>query len=780
MTFPSVVLGSPQWLIPAVALVAVGAVAIVWSYLRWRGRRSVAVVSATLKLVGLAALALCLVEPLLTGSRAQPGANVFVVLVDNSQSLTVRDGDSERTGADRARALLEPGAAWRNRLGQDFDVRNFVFDTHLRPVDGFDALAFDGTATSLHAALASVAKRYQGRPIAGVILVSDGNATDAPDIDWSVLPPVYPVLPPDRAAPRDIAVRRVVLNQTNFEAAPVALQAEIAAHGFAGQAVVAVVTDEAGKEVARQEATPARATEALTFRFQLRPERAGVGFYRVRARVASEAAGAEGAPSAEATLANNGRLVVVDRGGGPYRVLYVCGRPNWEFKYLRRSVEDDPEVQLVGLVRVARREPKFDFRNPRAQPNNPLFQGFEHPDAESAERRDQPVLIRLGTQDAVELRGGFPQSAADLYRYHAVILDDLEAAFFTPDQQLLLRNFVSRRGGGFLMLGGPDSFASGRYDRTPIGDLLPVYLNGATAPTASEYQLVLSREGWLQPWVRTRKTETEETARLNGMAPFLTLNAAGSAKPGAAVLALARDAAGNTLPALVAQPFGKGRSAAVLIGDLWRWGLRRSDPAQDDFERSWRQAVRWLVADVPGRVEVRAAPSAGTAAPVVDLSVRAADAEYLPLDNAAVSVRVVKPNREELTLTAESDAREAGTYGAKFVPREPGAYRAVATVTAPDGSPVGRREIGWCVQPEADEFARLEPNRELLEGVATRTRGETIPSDGLSAFVSGLPSRQAPSMEVWVAPLWHRTSYFLVAVLCLVAEWGLRRRYGLA
>ena len=43
MTMPSIVLGSPQWLIPAVAIVAVGAVAIAWSYTRWQGRRWVAV-----------------------------------------------------------------------------------------------------------------------------------------------------------------------------------------------------------------------------------------------------------------------------------------------------------------------------------------------------------------------------------------------------------------------------------------------------------------------------------------------------------------------------------------------------------------------------------------------------------------------------------------------------------------------------------------------------------------------------------------------------------------
>ena len=53
-------------------------------------------------------------------------------------------------------------------------------------------------------------------------------------------------------------------------------------------------------------------------------------------------------------------------------------------------------------------------------------------------------------------------------------------------------------------------------------------------------------------------------------------------------------------------------------------------------------------------------------------------------------------------------------------------------------------------------------------------------ADGLTAFAASLPSREAPNMEVWVSPLWHRASYFLIAILCLVTEWAIRRRFGMA
>ena len=113
------------------------------------------------------------------------------------------------------------------------------------------------------------------------------------------------------------------------------------------------------------------------------------------------------------------------------------------------------------------------------------------------------------------MRTGFPRTPEDLYGYHAVILDDVEAEFFTPDQAALLQKFVSERGGGFLMLGGMESFQQGKYQRTPIGDMLPVYLDRVEENKPPEpLHLNLTREGWLQPWARLRDNEADEKARL--------------------------------------------------------------------------------------------------------------------------------------------------------------------------------------------------------------------------------------------------------------------------
>jgi hypothetical protein len=203
--------------------------------------------------------------------------------------------------------------------------------------------------------------------------------------------------------------------------------------------------------------------------------------------------------------------------------------------------------------------------------------------------------------------------------------------------------------------------------------------------------------------------------------------------------------------------------------------MRRQKPEEDDFDRAWRQTVRWLVADVPERVNVNLRPVESG----VRIGVQVRDSSFLPLDNASIAIDVRLPDASTVTLAAEPAGREPGAYAATFVTRQPGAYRFTVRATAPDGSAVGTAEAGWAAQPAADEFARLEPDREYLERIAAETGGEVVESDDLDSFVASLATRDAPIVEPWSSPLWHHPLYFLVAIVCLVGEWGLRRVKGL-
>lgn len=804
-----------NWLWPGVACVGVAAVVLAWSY-RASAAQPLRGVCLALKITGIVALVLCLLEPLWLGQRPRPGANLFAVVADNSAGLQIHDRGAEASRGDGLRALVDPSVAgWQSSLADTFELRRYLFDVRLQATNDFHELTFDGRATALGSALRTLTERFQGRPLAGVLLFTDGNATDLPGgalPELKGLPPIYPVVIGQRDSVRDIAVQQVSVSQSAFEDAPVSVQADVTAAGYRGQPIVARLIDRTGKTLQEQSADARGDGETVAFRFQLKPEQPGLSFYQVRVGARGELAPAAVAPAAvaagqptgsaasatvpppvvpksdEATLANNARVIAVNRGQGPFRILYVSGRPNWEFKFLNRALQSDEQVQLVGLIRVAKREPKFDFRGRAGETSNPLFRGFGNQSPEEVQGYDQPVLVRLNTRDEIELRAGFPRTAEDLFGYHAVILDDLEAEFFAPEQAMLLQKFVSERGGGFLMLGGMECFQEGKYVRTPIGDMLPVYLDREAQTTAplGPVHLQLAREGWLQAWARLRDNEGDERARIDGMPTFDVVNRVRALKPGASVIASVRDEKGEELPALAVQRFGRGRTASLMIGDLWKWGMKDA-ASRLDMEKAWRQLARWLVADVPNRVDCTVETLTADANGAVRVQVRVRDEKFLPVDDAVVAIDVepvvfegtAGAAAQAVRLEAEPALSEPGLYQATYVPRQTGGYKVLAKVKNSAGADLGRAEAGWSTDLAAEEFRSLSPNVALLEDLARKTGGEVIAAADLEKFTKRLPQLRAPVMETWSYPAWHTPLLFGFALACLLTEWGLRRWKGM-
>ena len=111
---------------------------------------------------------------------------------------------------------------------------------------------------------------------------------------------------------------------------------------------------------------------------------------------------------------------------------------------MRRAVQQDASVQLVTILRTST--------------NKFYRQGVDTPD---------------------ELEEGFPSDPEDLFAYEALILGSFEVAFFTPKQQVAIRDFVSRRGGTLMMLAGPSGLGAGGWQHSELVDALPAALDSS-------------------------------------------------------------------------------------------------------------------------------------------------------------------------------------------------------------------------------------------------------------------------------------------------------------
>ncbi len=805
-------IGSQQWLMPVVTVLIASLGLLVLSYSTAKQSLGLKSVLILLKACGIGLLALCLLNPTLVRSQFRPGENIIVLLTDNSSSMQILDESGVSRSDQFAEVLKNDDDEWLTRLTQDFDLRKYSFDERVNQFENFSALDFRGRRSQLAAAIESIQQRFRNQPLSGIVLLTDGNASDLErlrEVDLDV--PVYPLKRNEKPNNVfDVAIDQVSVSESPFEDAPLEVTATVSSSAQAELKVLVTLGQEAmpvtpsgnlePEEAASVESSlePDVETDSgnqklpqhekmiivpmgkpALVRFKLKPTHRGVAFYRLRVQPDYEHDVFEHpGKSSEATLANNERLLTVDRGEIKKRILYVGGRPNWEYKFFNRAVAEDREVKLVSLIRIARKEAKFDFRGRVGETGNSLFRGQDREADEETESYDEAVVIRLNTLDNSELSDGFPKAKEELYKYDAVILDDIEAAFFTPDQQALLERFVSERGGGLMMLGGRDSYRHGQWHKTPLRDVAPIYLDRAGGAPHGKLKWDLTREGWLEPWMRVRPTENEEKARLEEIPKLELLNSARETKPGARVFAEVEDEQGARFPSVVAHQYGQGRSVAVLIGDLWRWSIQRQEDEKDDLAKNWRQIIRWLVAEVPRQLETELEWTEIGTVPGVKLNVRLRNEEYQPKENAVVSISVQPPHGHPIQLDAEPSLSEPGLFEATYIPRDTGAY--LADVHVKDETELtSQMRVGWTSQPDEEEFRQIETNYSVLESLADRSKGEVISIADLSGFVRELPQKEMPVQEIKTTPLWHSPLILLLALACFAAEWRLRRWRGM-
>src|SRR5207302_1630583 len=162
MLFANLVFSGRDWLWLTASVLAVALVLLIWSY--WRaGAAPVRWTCLLLKILGFAALALCLLEPLWSGQRARPGANLFAIVADNSQGLQIKDRGQTRSRAEALQALLNPQRSpWLGTLEGNFEIRRHFFDARLQSTKDFSELTFDGRASAIGSSLRTVAERYRG------------------------------------------------------------------------------------------------------------------------------------------------------------------------------------------------------------------------------------------------------------------------------------------------------------------------------------------------------------------------------------------------------------------------------------------------------------------------------------------------------------------------------------------------------------------------------------------------------------------------------------------
>ena len=863
----------------AVAVGAAVAVALAMAcYMRKRsavGALSLFVLTA-LRSLAIVLVALFLLQPVLRIAYTETRRTHVAVLVDVSGSMRVPDAVNGETRVRAAAAVLRSGPAdVLRRLADTHDVSLFTFGAVTSPVarpEDLDALRAEQRATAPGQALRVAVDEVGLKDLSGIVLLSDGIATQGEDAEKVAeafeMVPIFPVAMGGRKSFPDVGVAGVPAVPEFIVNNEATLKVDLGRTGLQElsdpERRLELKLNHGGQTLVSRtvQFPPADGTQQVALTFV--PQRPGVMRLSLELDALRD----------ELVTENNSRSFTVRATDPRIRVLIVEGVVRSEYRFLRRVLESDPNIELTGVIKL------------------------------SGGR-----FFLQGVDTGMDLSRGLPARQEDFDKFDVVIMGDIGRDEFTGAQLADLRAFVDA-GGGLCVLGGYHSFGAGGYADSPLAEVLPVTMGGESDGHSE------------RKFVPELTAAGKDHLILRGCQDFFGgpgaagelegANRVTGAKPGADVLAVHPSELGGAdpMPVLAVHHYGTGRVMALAADTTWKWKFRMATRGLDSpYYRFWRQSMRWLAApedDADARQGDRVVGWADRFAyepgEHVGLKVRVKDAGGGPEPDATVTVRISYPvpvkragpggaetAETSASLRLEPVAGESGLYSAVWLPPVAGLYQAVARarlrgrevgasgfefavglaigawtarpqygvgesvmlsarVRGRTGEPLdgarleaeveypfpvmragihgrkvsedrttirfeglpdtpGEHSVTWrppapgpyrvtvtgrdaedrtgaymldfVVGSAAPEFHRIEVDEAALRTLARLTRGRAYTQATAAGIPDELKSRRRQEFRRQEISLWNAPWFFVVLLLCLTAEWLLRKRRAL-
>ncbi len=737
----------------------------------------------TLRLLTLLSLLLMIGE--LSISLRRAGLPYVVVLVDDSESMNIVDryvDEQLREDLKRrvARALppatpslsegatslptsrlhlvrallLEDDASFLRRLSaKHYQLQAFTVSDAARrlPSDvaelqkAIGELKAGGPATRLGDGLRAAMDELRGRPIAAVILLSDGvntagsSPTEAAALAAERNSAVFTVGFGETRKALDVEVAELKVRDRVTINDPVTFDFNVVGRGAAGKKVELVLRSADEKTpLAKKTVTLGPDDAGQPVRLTYRPPKVGTFRYVVEAQPLAN----------EATVDNNKAEAALDVRTDQIDVLLVESYPSFEFRYLKQMLGRDSTVRLTCVLQEA--DPDFP--------------------------RTDPTVTTV-----------FPVTLDELLKYDAIIFGDVDPEFLGSAATAALRDYVLEKGRGVIFAAGP-RYMPQAYRGTPLAELLPLDWNKAeTAAASAETDgigIQLTPAAAEEPIFQLADDGGDSKALWKALPPLYWVWKADLRKTAQTMVETVVDEGGTTrLPVVVLQRAGRGIVLFHTTDETWRWRFRLGDVY---FGRYWIQALRHLCLAHDGSrpAVLRVADERYELGKPIAVEVRFQDERFVPTDGT-VNIVVESDGKPSQTVKLAPRRNLRVLFEASLSGLAEGRYR-VRLAKAEGGD---RNEENPLSSVTGDEFvvaaARaesfpLEANFDTLRAAAEKGRGKFYTLADVGELFDRLPSgKLSPTEPLPPISLWNRWFTVLALVALLVTEWVLRKRQGL-
>jgi hypothetical protein len=678
------------------------------------------IMMSTLRALALVLLLLVLFEPILRFVRHDEQRPAIAMLIDNSQSVTIKDRMGDRQTAVKEFLRTERQA----QFPSGSVVKYYTFSSKLQSANeqSVDSLTFHGEATYIAEALAELKEQLIKDNIQEAVLVSDGNYTTGknPLYDAEGLGiPIYTVGVGDTLEQKDVLVGNVVTNTLAYAETKVPVDVTVRSSGYKGENVEVTIS-EGTTVLDRKTVTLQEGTREYPVRLFVEPKDEGMKKYTVSV---SKLPG-------ELTERNNTHSFFMKVLKSKLRILLLAGAPNPDVAVVRQALVEDEHLTVQSFVQKGAGE---------------FYEGtLSRATLDSA---DCLVLI------------GYPSVASS-----AAMLQQVHDA---TEQKKLPVLFINSKTIDYGKLQLLESF-------------LPFAWSGATTNEVLVDPSIVDKHK-NDPIVVLDEHFTVDTWQK--LPPIYKTQTTFRSKPEANTLAMVKlQNIVLPEPLILTRDVARQKTFAITGYGVWRWRLltQGNDAIEKCLPLLLSNAVRWLTTkEEDKRVRVISEKEAFTTAEPVQFTGQVYDDQLRHVDNAELIVDVQR-GRENIRVALNAIGN--GRYEGSLDGLGEGDYTFTGKATA-DGTTFGEDKGRFSVGQVNAEFIETKMNKQLLEQIAFRTGGKyydigsagTLAADiGSSAKLADKELVQSSEIELW------NWQYLAAAIMILFGiEWFLRRRSGM-
>jgi hypothetical protein len=604
-------------------------------------------------------------------------------------------------------------------------------------------------------ALRDVLAQHRGRPVAGVVLVTDGRSNAGEDplraVEAAVRQgvPVFPVAAGAEEGPRNVRLAEVEASPVVFARDPMTLGVVVEARGLKdaeGTITLEQRVNGGGWEAVGDQRV-ALGEDGVLRRTTFRVVPRVVGQYEFRARV--------GDAGPELTMDDNEATAAVRVVRQQIRLLVVAGSPSPEVQFLRNALLRDPHVESAVWL--------------------------QHADPGYRQGGDRPIQ-RL------------PDEPDELGRYDALLLIDPDMKALGPKWPEMIVNFVGKDGGGLIFVPGelysqplfeadePESEGS-RWTRVlPVVREPGLFRTEAQVrlSTQTTYLLELTPEGRGDPIFEFHPDPLRNRAILTSLPGMYWSFPVTRARPGATVLARHGDPRMQNQYGrhvlLASQLYGPGRTVFIGFDSTYRWRYL----SEDYFDGFWARLIDRVGRNkaLGGRFpfQVHLGKSAYRVGEQVTVGVRFTEAAAVA-EAAGLAAELEAAGQPPEPIRFEREPDDAELLTATFPAEKAGVYslRITPATAADAGAAVRVSTTTFRVEPPRREVDEPSLNRPLLADLARLTRGQVYDLTNLDRLDDAIALREVTRTledrdELWDAPL-----LYAAVILGLTAEWVSRK-----